>query len=909
MAVSVLPGCTSGGDDEGAGADGTAGHNDGDTGSGTSAGMSDGATDDGGATGSTSGPSSGDGTDSTTAGDGDGDGDGECEAPQIACGDDCCELEDLVELPVEIFGPEGTIESRSLTLDAAVAVAGTHLALRVNNLGYEGKGSVRVNGGEWTSFTHDAVTVEPAALARGGMAHGGLSTLWIEVATGDLVAGDNSVEFRFDLGNGISNGYRVVDMQVRSSTGEDLLPPWATYPVDPATWEAPLAGSDAVDAGRALWYGAALWSHDLPNDRTGFWYDKVIEARRPIQATCSDCHTQDGRDLEIFAYSNRSIADRARFHGLTETEGQQIASYIRSLSSTANGVGRYGRPWNPPFQPGPTVANLPPEQWPAGAGLEAVLERDADMAPHMFGTPVTEQSVKARFDSTAMVDRTTLPLAIQFPDWKHWLPMVHPKDAYNRNNWYDDLAAGYDPTCSGGSNNCTVHPDSAYANLRDYLSAMPPQDRATQDLLDEFSRYWFAHRAFFAMGTTWRHWRSKDAAANLQGLAAGADFADMEFAATSLARLMSVKLFEFHHEFELADKAQVMLGEAGDQVPARQWFGEEYQVFEIPPHFTACFDPSIPVGKDCQRFEGQLPETGKFESTAWYHLQSIVNGGNGQVMHNSPVDYNYQQEHTMAAASLAGIEEPLRMLHQLNTMYQTRTWSGGDSPNTGRGFRIRVMGPWLFYGLSQKGSTEGWQLGEIPEQLDAIHPGLKKWSFDAFLEQFLREMEQPYNDLGTWDRVAPHGDDNALDPATKTMSDILLVGDPGFVTNGQRWAGKVYTMVELYAEAGVECSTLDRYVDWGERAWPLLDWDDARRSFTATADLHPREDGIHLVLGSPGSSPTVEWTVNGSPISVAGNLLAPSAYGSGDTVEVTVQSDDTCLPGGARQASASLVVP
>src|SRR5207249_8229093 len=39
---------------------------------------------------------------------------------------------------------------------------------------------------------------------------------------------------------------------------------------------------------------------------------------------------------------------RSMFHGLSEQQGELVASYIRSLP-----VPNPGRPWNPPYQPGP----------------------------------------------------------------------------------------------------------------------------------------------------------------------------------------------------------------------------------------------------------------------------------------------------------------------------------------------------------------------------------------------------------------------------------------------------------------------------------------------------------------------------------------------------------------------------
>jgi cytochrome c553 len=132
---------------------------------------------------------------------------------------------------------------------------------------------------------------------------------------------------------------------------------------DPTTWKPPLPGAADIEAGKTLWYQAKL--KGAPYAGAGH-----------LNATCSGCHAQDGRDLKYFNYSNFSIVDRAKFHGLTEREGQQIASYIRTLPVAAP---QRARPWNPPYQPGPGLDAKPVSEWSAGAGLEAVLDSDAQM--------------------------------------------------------------------------------------------------------------------------------------------------------------------------------------------------------------------------------------------------------------------------------------------------------------------------------------------------------------------------------------------------------------------------------------------------------------------------------------------------------------------------------------------------
>src|SRR6266700_3585134 len=68
-----------------------------------------------------------------------------------------------------------------------------------------------------------------------------------------------------------------------------------------------------------------------------------------------ECHVLELAQ-EVFERlaANGSIISRSRFHGLSTLEGEQIASYIRSLP-----VSHPGRPWNPPYQPGPGLDEQP----------------------------------------------------------------------------------------------------------------------------------------------------------------------------------------------------------------------------------------------------------------------------------------------------------------------------------------------------------------------------------------------------------------------------------------------------------------------------------------------------------------------------------------------------------------------
>ncbi len=132
-----------------------------------------------------------------------------------------------------------------------------------------------------------------------------------------MASGANRIEFRFNGTDGNSNGFRVLDVQLRDSAGNNLTPAtqnWADIPLEKAAGQNP---SDASMRGQALWSGRNLLI-------------KSPIVPRKIRAACNDCHASDGRDLQYFNYSNNSIVQRSVFHGLTSAQGQDIAAYLRA---------------------------------------------------------------------------------------------------------------------------------------------------------------------------------------------------------------------------------------------------------------------------------------------------------------------------------------------------------------------------------------------------------------------------------------------------------------------------------------------------------------------------------------------------------------------------------------------------
>ena len=206
------------------------------------------------------------------------------------------------------------------------------------------------------------------------------------------MAGDNTIRFRFNQTDGVVSSYRVLAWNFLTGDGKKIIPQSDFVEDVPESWTPPLPDAASILAGKELWQTASLAASSLPNSPR-------------IQAHCADCHAQDGRDLKYFNFSNASIVARARFHGLSTLQSEQIASYIRSLP-----LPNPGRPWNPPYQPGPGLDEQPVASWAAGAGLAWVLERDADTLPYLVAQHRAGMNTVPSNPAASI--RKTLPISV-----------------------------------------------------------------------------------------------------------------------------------------------------------------------------------------------------------------------------------------------------------------------------------------------------------------------------------------------------------------------------------------------------------------------------------------------------------------------------------------------------------------
>jgi hypothetical protein len=233
-------------------------------------------------------------------------------------------------LPIEVLGADGTTAAVSFNIPTGTSLSGAKLWMKIHGLRSQTQASLQLNDAAWQPISEGNVTLLGLGNAFGGIG-GGFHTLQMTMPASSLTTGTNTLTFRFNATDGRVIGFRVLEFNVQNSNGNSLIPSGTFVNDDPDTWQPPSTDSSDISAGQTLWRTASL---TIPTSA----------GRATIRAHCMDCHAQDGRDLKYFNYSNKSIHERSVFHGLTAQQGDQIASYIRSLN-----LPNPGRSWTPPI--------------------------------------------------------------------------------------------------------------------------------------------------------------------------------------------------------------------------------------------------------------------------------------------------------------------------------------------------------------------------------------------------------------------------------------------------------------------------------------------------------------------------------------------------------------------------------
>jgi len=494
--------------------------------------------------------------------------------------------------------------------------------MQVHGLAYVGMASVQVNSGAWIALSNDTVSVAEPGRSYGGIGGGfGTLKLTVPLPADTVVPGANTIRFRFNHTDGVASGFRVVAFNFLAADATKLVEPNAFAQENPDTWTPPLTDPDSLRAGREAWLGATLKASALPDAKT-------------IRAHCADCHAHNGRDLKYFNFSNASITARSRFHGLTDLQGRQIASYVRSLPGRGP-----GRPWNPPYQPGPGLDRRPVAEWAAGAGLDWALEADSEMLPHLFGKGGITPDV---FRPDGNLNPREIPIALQLPDWSHWLPRVHPIDAWGEAFQRSEFSKLY---------------DGSKSSLRETLASPELAAHiASGRIAAQFDKWTQARRTLL---------KPYVEPSNVKWTP------ELGTAAYGTQLWQLVKTWEMTQEFDLEGRGREFFGPAGE---SRTWFN-------AIPAATAPAAVNIPDGPAGM---GGTALTNQYFDASWYELQVLVNSGNHRHFDRTPVDWVYVIGRFQNLYRESGLPEPARLLVALiKSMQSTDPRIGPDDVEKG----------------------------------------------------------------------------------------------------------------------------------------------------------------------------------------------------------------------------------
>ncbi|WP_022834431.1 PA14 domain-containing protein [Salisaeta longa] len=751
-----------------------------------------------------------------------------------------------VTLPIEVIGPDGyTVDVQVNASDVSNVEA---LYLRAYSIGYPywyaeprgytvDKASVRLNNGPWVDInnaTVDCIDSQASLRCVDGPLHTIRFTVPIE-ALGAPNDGANVISFRFNYAHPSgemgdpSTGYRILDIEFRTASGANAIDNTTFRWDDPGAWGAPDGFGSAADvrAGEELWHQRSLLIDGWDGEN--------------IWASCADCHVDNGYDLAYFAFSNKSIVQRSRFHGLSERQGKQIAAYIRSLKiKTTDGrtIDPPGRPWHPPYQPGPTAAGSRPEgaprtqgqgfdaldpvHWAAGAGLDWVLDSNDAMKRHVFPNGITPETYPISGD----INMRQLPVNIQMPDWNEWLPVHHPVDVWGdqfRNHEVWDHYAN-------------DVPDLIY-KAKNYNGRLGKAEVAVE-------------RLWSGLEVGRDEFKGKDVPAPYDGYAA--NLSRMQWALT--------KSFEVMHTNHFEHRAKELYGASAEPL---QWFSSSRILFDQAPHIQELTRRSDP---NMRNIKGERSGVAwKFFTTAWYQHQLTLNPGSAISTDINPMDWRY---HYMF---MAGVKNPephawRYIASFLKILYIADKMPEGRMDEEAEGWYHRHTSPSLIdlQHFWPNHSLEG---------------GIGSDAYRRVLNvamSLYREGMAP-EDPNNWARRTG---DAGLEPESFDPERIY-----GGIGNDVTAANHWYTSLRNFGEYGVAYSLLRPMAEWAEEAWPKGDWLDLIRPYRDNP-------GVDAGNGSPNTAPAVQFAqpTDGAtftaPATIGLEVQANDADGSVASIEV-----------------------
>lgn len=638
----------------------------------------------------------------------------------------CLKSSAQITLPVEVF--KGAPVSKQFNI-AVMPSGNMQLSLTLHGMEYPAQVGVQVNNAPQVKLTNSTCSVQGTSAYYGGIGGGFcVQTVLVSIPSGVLVSGENTVTFTQVYGTGVSSQFRVLAFNVLSN-GVPLLPSSTFVNEDANSWTPPLNDAADIASGKTLFQTANI----VQNDGA---------AALPIKAHCGDCHTIDGRDLKYFNYSNNSIINRSIFHGLTQLQGEQIASYIRSLTSP-----NPGSPWNPPYQPG-TGLDVSP-YWSAGAGVSAVLSNDAGMYNFL----------PTAFKTTDNLNIRQIPIALQFPDWNHWLPRVHPLDAFGADFTSSRLLYDYNGTGTAVNQ----------WNLTTLLSSTP-----TASL--------FAPNKVTGTIAQFNQWGNDRYVLTTQelakyGVAGASNSSYLSEWIYSTALWQLVKMWELTQTYGLEGYGDQVFGATYAEM--RTWFVS--YLFQSSPFFLHINDGPGGIGGSAI--------TNEYFSNIWYQVQLTLNDSNHANQGTSPIDWPYVYGKLKDMYNVSDCPEPYRL-----TEYIMRGMQISDN------------------GLPPGANGSGWQPTTVGDISRFVHP--------SFTPMFNSVPAATKTQLFTTMAQSWINKTNSFTPAQYYAGGLASSVEVVTSAMDGDMGGKTMFMLPLFGAAGVPVSILQQVSTWANSVYP-----------------------------------------------------------------------------------------
>lgn len=759
-----------------------------------------------------------------------------------------------IDFPIEVFHikdnndewintTEISFETKDFTGDIK------WLYVKVNNLNeaeamkYRVKKSSQDAWGDWqvsvpdfSQFTKDA--------QFGGL-NGGFGTTEFTTPIAGIES-NQSYEMQFQyvyVAGRESSGYRILDLGLWTANNKletnQILS--SRNDITGADWAGPYASdpnreSYASDGGK-LWRGE---TEAQLIDLNG-----VL-----IQATCADCHASTGWDLKYFNYSDNSIIARSNFHGLSRVEGEKIAQYIRDLSAERS---INGRPWQPPFQPGPN-ADSDSYEWAAGQGLENVLESDQEMISELFGVDdPSEDKIREVINGfSGNTNTRTQKLSVQFPDWNMWLPKIHPKDlvgtlaigngsyspftnkqAFTQTHW-ESISDAYDVFRTNARKSLNNEISFPYYNDNELFRELGAFAAAFTNLLRETGPLNNTHPGspnWADSGNQFGKWEG-----------------ERETLKQSLAAWYSLKLFEVIHEFELHNID--LEGIPSSDQETFQWPSREWSVFQNAAHIISEDRGSSYFALD--ENDDKAITRSIYLSSIWYQMQMTLTPGHRKGSSVTPNDFAYNHMHIHRLGERTGYFEPARFTQNyIKSVEQRNNGLAPNSTGNRKGWNMREASPWRLY-ASAAGNTQLFDdLGEsmkfkirdvLMGEISNILNGFKEADWDRV------SIEESRGDFGG--RTDSELENRDIVPENGVGGDCLFMDRRGGNCGDGSDAVEVdaiYTLLEVTKEGAISETVFNNLRSWADDMWDYSDWPVYQVETTEPEDTVKNEEPKHLL--------------------------------------------------------------